>query len=228
MTKTTLKDILADAHAHFYILKGDQVERLRMWNITDDSIVIDIPTDAPMRKTILGFIPTLMGNAIYEIEGEVSNEELQNQMENTILIKVKPENARRVNRRLYPRFNFAPPTKVLVSNENNIEGVEGKLINISAGGVRVEVPGQLTADEDHMFEFEVEIDDEVHAMALIGTVVYEIPLDDGYAYGVRFGVANPEEAAPTDEVSVKALDKTVDLLGLVNKLIVRGKGEGKE
>ncbi|MBT3181958.1 MAG: PilZ domain-containing protein [Deltaproteobacteria bacterium] len=225
MAKNTLKDVLSDAHAHFYILKGEQIERLRMWEITDDAIVIDVPTDVPMRKTILGFIPTLMGNAIYEVEGEVSNEEIPNQMENTILVKIKPGNARRVNRRLYPRFNFAPPAKVIISNENNIEGIDGKLINISGGGVRVEVAKQLPANVDHMFEFEIEVDDETHAMALIGTVVYEIPLDNGYAYGVRFGVANPEEAAPTDEVSVKALDKTIDLLGLVNKLLVRGKGE---
>jgi len=220
--KMDLREILKDAHAHFYILKGAEVERLRMWDIQPDSIVIDVPRNAPMRRTILGYIPTLMGNAIYEIEGTVSNEPLPDQMDNTLRIKIAPGNARRVNRRLFSRYSFAPPANAKVISGNE-EELAGKIINLSAGGLRVEVPVQLSPDMEYSFEFEIKLDDDIHALALPGSIVYEIPLDVGFSYGIRLGLPEEEPAQPTDEAEVESLDRTVDLMNLVNKLIMRGK-----
>lgn len=217
-----LREVLKDAHAFFFLLKGEEVERLRMWDILPDSIVIDVPLDSPLRKVILGYIPTLMGNAIYEIEGNISDEQLPDQMEDTLRVIVDPKNAKKVNRRLFPRYSFAPPLDAKIIPENDEEIAAG-IINLSAGGLRVEVPSQLKPDMEYTFEFDVNLDDEIHSLSLAGSIIYEIPLDAGFSYGVRFGIADEEAASPTDEVPVDVLDKTVDIMNLVNKLIVRGK-----
>lgn len=220
-----LRDVLKDAHAHFYILKGAEIERLRMWDILPDSVILDVPTNAPLRRTILGYIPTLKGNAIYEVEGTISNEPVPDQMDNTIRVIVHPENARRVNRRLFPRYSFTPPlvASVIIPGGSK-KGIIGTIINLSAGGLRVEVPEQLLPESFYTFEFDVNLDDETHAFSLPGSIVYEIPVDTGYAYGVRF--ADRDESAKSGgEIPVKALDRTVDLLNLINKLMVMGEDD---
>jgi hypothetical protein len=222
MAKHDLREMLKDAHAHFYMLKGNEAERLRMWDIREDSVIVDVPKNAPLRKTILGFIPTLLGSSIYEVEGTVSHEYLEDQMENTIRVVVKPGDIRKVNRRLFPRHSFTPPLAADVKEKEGSAVEKARIINMSAGGLRVEVARRLLPDKDYSFEFDIELDDEVHSLRLAGNIVYEIPLKDGFAYGVRFAY---EEASDGGEVSVTNLDATVDLLGLVNKLIVKGSEE---
>ncbi|HPW45817.1 MAG TPA: PilZ domain-containing protein [bacterium] len=217
-----LRSALTDAHAYFYILKGDEIERLKMWDITEDSIVIDLPLNSPLRKTVLGFIPTLMGTAIYEVEGEVSMEPLPDQMEKTVRVIVKPSDVKKINRRLFPRYNFTPPIGIIVSSEQEIDGTEGKIVNISAGGARIEMPEQLRPEMDYIFEFDIELDDEMHSFIISGKIVYEIPMASGYSYGVRFGASEDDRCSPTDEVPIRSIDRTVDLMALVNKLTVRG------
>lgn len=219
-----LRDVLKDAHAHFYILKGSEVERLRMWDILPDSVILDVPTNAPLRRTILGYIPTLKGSAIYEVEGTISNEPVPDQMDNTIRVIVNPENARRVNRRLFPRYSFTPPLVASIIPVGSKKGIIGTIINLSAGGLRVEVPEQLLPESFYTFEFDVNLDDETHAFSLPGSIVYEIPVDTGYAYGVRFA-GRDESAKSGGEIPVKALDRTVDLLNLINKLMVMGEDD---
>lgn len=220
-----LREVLKDAHAYFYILKGVGVERLRMWDILPDSVILDVPTNAPLRKTILGYIPTLKGNAIFEVEGTISNEPVPDQMDKTIRVIVNPENARRVNRRLFPRYSFTPPLVAsIISSGGSKKGILGTITNLSAGGLRVEAPEQLLPDAFYTFEFDVNLDDETHSFSLPGSIVYEIPIDTGYAYGVRFS-GQDESVRSCGEIPVKALDRTVDLLNLINKLMVMGEDD---
>ena len=41
--KKDLRPVLKDAHAHFYLLKNGETIRLRLWEIAEDSLVIDRP-----------------------------------------------------------------------------------------------------------------------------------------------------------------------------------------
>jgi len=224
--KTDLREILKDAHAHFYILKGEGAERLAIWEILDDSIIIDIPTGAPMRRTVLGFIPSLAGNSIYEIEGTVNQDAAPNQMNNTLRIAIGPGGVKKVNHRLFQRYSFTPPLEAKVTISPKHKKIAGRIINLSASGLRVEVPDQLAPDHECVFEFDIEIDDEVHSLRLEGMIVYEIPLDMGYAYGVQLGnIDEDKKMLSTDEAPVKELDLTVDLMSLVNRLIIRGEGQ---
>lgn len=214
-----LRKILSDAHAYFFILKGGEAMRLKLWNILPDSIVIETPTGAPMRKTILGYIPTLDGREIYEIEGKVNVTPLPDQMPNTIRVEIDPGDVRRVNRRAYPRYNFAPPLKASIITKGEDRAVPGRIINLSAGGLRVETAHRLSPEKKYAFRFEIEFDEEIHELAPTGAIVYEVPSEAGLSYGVKFEFTGtkPEEG----EAPVESLDRTVDMMNLVNRLLVR-------
>lgn len=215
-----LRDILIDAHAHFFFLKEAHVQRLRLWQVLPDGIVIDRPFGAPMRKTVLGYIPTLDGSNIYEIEGFVSVKPMAEQMQNTIRLDINPVNVKKVNRRLYPRHNFTPPLAGTATPEGSKSNIPIMIVNFSAGGLRVETKSKLEATRIYTFRFRIETEEEVHDIALPGRIVYELPAETGCMYGVKFKQrAGKEDRA--GEAPVEALDQTVDLLGLVNRLLVR-------
>lgn len=214
-----LREILIDAHAHFFFLKGVEAMRMRLWQIQADSIVIDLPRGAPMHKTVLGYIPTLDGRGVYEIEGTVNSQELPDQMPNTIRIDVAPSRVRRVNRRLFPRYHFTPPLDASATPEGERKSIPIAIVNFSAGGLRIECTRKLTPEATYSFRFRVELDGEIHDLRLPGIVLYELPAANGQAYGIKFLAPLPEQEG--QEAPVEALDQTVDLLGLVNRLLVR-------
>ncbi|MFA5811390.1 MAG: PilZ domain-containing protein, partial [bacterium] len=149
------------------------------------------------------------------------SEELPDQMPGTFRLKVDPAGVRKVNRRLFPRFSFAPPIAATATPEGWERPVAGRLINLSAGGLRIETDEPLPADCAIAFRFDVESDDEIHSIARIGSIVYEVPMQSGFAYGVRFGRDEEDTISGEVEASVESLDKTADLLNLVNRLLVR-------
>ena len=221
MTKKNLEEMVKDAHAHFFLIKGDEALRLGMWEIGPNYIVVDVPSESPLRKTALGYIPTLDGKSVYEIEGKINADPLPDQMSNTIRIEIDLDKVKKINRRLYARYNFAPPIKVDVDADTLDEPVQGRLINLSAGGLRLETELTLEANKIHTFTFEIELDNMIHSFAMDGNVLYEIPLDEGYAYGVKFDTTPEEDDYEQKEVSVETLDRTVDLMGIINKLLMK-------
>lgn len=216
-----LRDVLKDAHAHFFFYKGEEAMRLRLWEISDDYILIDIPVGAPMHKTLLGLIPTLDGTAVYEIEGKVESEPLPEQMPDTLRLRVDPSQVKKVNRRVYPRINFTPPIDATVTVAGEDRKFAARIINLSAGGLRVETLDELPPDRDLIFNFEIACDDEIHEVIRAGTIVYELPIESGHAYGIKFAGDQDETLQKFEEASVDMLEKTVDLISLVNKLLVR-------
>lgn len=221
-TENDLREILIDAHAHFFFLKGECAMRVKLLQILADCIVIARPTAAPLRRTVLGYIPALDGCGVYEIEGAVSTEELPDQKPDTIRIIVNPSRVRRVNRRMYPRVSFTPPLEAAIIAEGEKKAIPAQVINFSAGGLRVETSTQLSPTKKYIFRFAVETDEERHELALPGTIVYELPAGDGFAYGVRFGKQHSAEEPELTDATIDELEQTVDLLGLVNRLLVRG------
>ena len=217
--KEDLRPVLKDAHAHFYLLKNGEAVRLRLWEITEDSLVIDRPEGMPMKRTALGYIPTLDGNAIFEMEGKIETTPLPDQLENTVRIVVDPSKVKRVDRRLYPRVSFAPPLMVSISPEGGGKEIKGGMINLSAAGLRVETSQELSPSEVYTFKFEVELDDEVHAYSPVGMVVYDLPTEAGHAYGIRFGRPKDREMKG-GEVPIGPLDSTINLMELVNRLLL--------
>jgi hypothetical protein len=217
--KEDLRPVLKDAHAHFYLLKDDETIRLRLWEITEDSLVIDRPEGMPMKRTALGYIPTLDGNAIFQMEGKIETTPLPDQLENTIRIVVDPSKVRRVDRRLYPRVSFTPPLAVSVSPEGGGKEIRGSIINLSASGLRLETSEGLLPSEVYTFKFEVDLDDEIHAYSPVGMVVYDLPSDAGHAYGIRFGRPKDREMRG-GEVPIGPLDTTINLMELVNRLLL--------
>ena len=218
--KSDLRMVLKDAHANFYLLKDGEATRLRLWEITEDSLVIDRPEGMPMRRTVLGHIPTLDGNAIFEMEGKIEAKPLPDQLEGTIRIVVDPSKVKRVDRRLYPRVSFTPPLAVSISPEKGGKEFQGSIINLSAAGLRVETSEKLPPSEIYTFKFEVELDDEIHAYSPVGMVVYDLPSEAGHAYGIRFGRPKDREMEG-GEVPIEPLDTTIDLMELVNRLLLR-------
>lgn len=210
-----LREMLIDAHAHFFFLRGMEASRVRLWQILSDSLVIDKPAGAPMRRTILGYVPTIDGAGVYEIEGTINVEPLPDQMPNTVRIEVNSSGIKKVNRRLYPRYSFTPPLDAEALAEGRKCSLDVKIVNLSAGGLRIESMTQLSPKSAYIFKFKIDIDDEIHELALKGTVLYELPSEGGFSYGIRFGNEAGDEEAP-----IENLDQTVDLLGLVNRLIV--------
>ena len=192
-----------------------------MWQITDNAVIVDITVGAPMRKKILGYIPTLDGSTVYEIEGTINTEDHPDNMPNTIRIEIDPANITKLNRRLYPRINFTPPIDVTIISDKATEPQTGRITNFSAGGLRVETSKELSAEKIYTFEFTIETEDEDHELKLDGKIVYEIPAAQGFVYGIKFGKNKKEKLGKT-EASVQELDRTVDLLELVNKLLIRG------
>jgi len=219
-TEKDLRKILSDAHANFYLVKGDETKRLRLWEITERYLVVDTPQNAPMWQTVLGYIPSLDGESIYEIEGKVERTMNEDQMPNTISITVDPSGIKRVQRRLFQRFAFAPPIKLTMIPESHGKSVNGHIIDISAGGLRIESNSALSADQLYTFQFEIELDDEIHSYAIAGQILYELPTEHGLSYGIKFG--RPEDMEMHGgEVEIESLDGTIGLLDLVNKLMVR-------
>jgi c-di-GMP-binding flagellar brake protein YcgR len=145
-------------------------------------------------------------------------------MENTVRVVVNPKDVRRVNRRLLPRYSFTPPLPARVGRMRDEDAIDAKIINLSAGGLRLESPIGLAGDTDYLFEFDIDVDNEIHSLFLTGNIVYEIPLDTGYSYGVKF-IDMDEKDEAAGEAPLESLDRTVDLMGLVNKLIVLGEGK---
>ncbi len=220
--KPTLEEIFTDAHAFFFLLTGEEAMRLKLWEIGPEEIVIDRPKNAPMRKTILGYIPTLRGDGIYEIEGMVNMEEKPDQMPNTVRVRIDPMSVRKVNRRQYPRYSFTPPIDVAICEDGSGRVTSGRMINLSAGGLRIESAEEITADHPLVFTFEIELDEEVHELAKMGQVVYELPEGDHHTYGVKFTNPGDEDALVKDgEAPIQSIDATIDLMNLVNRLLVR-------
>jgi PilZ domain len=218
--QTDLREILSDAHANFYLVKGNETKRLRLWEITENYIVVDTPQNAPMWQTVLGYIPTLDGESIYEIAGKVERKLKEDQMPNTICITIDPTGVKRVQRRLFQRFSFAPPIEITMIPESHGKTVTGYIVDISAGGLRVESRSELSANQLYTFQFEIELDDEIHSYAIFGQVLYELPTEHGLSYGIKFG--RPEDMEMDGgEVPIESLDGTIGLLDLVNKLMVR-------
>lgn len=217
-----LRELLIDAHAHFFFLKGDEAMRVKLWQILPDALVIEMPIGAPMRKTVLGYIPTLDGNGVYEIEGKISTEPRTDQMPNTVCVEVDSSCVRRINRRLYPRVNFTPLIEGSALPDSGERAIPIRIANFSAGGLRIEAARELSPAAVYNFRFSVETEDQVHEVNLPGMIVYEFPLEKGQAYGIRFG-QKPSGAEKLDEAPVERLEQTVGLLNLVNKLIVSQK-----
>jgi len=213
-----LREIIKHPHAYFFLLKGDEATRLRLWDVREDSIVIDIPKDAPMRKTVLGYIPLIEGNGVYEMEGELDAEPFPDQMPDTMRLKVDPERVKQLNRRVYPRASFTPPLQADLSWSGRDKKIAGRIINLSAGGLRVETLEELPPELPINFDFEVECDDEIHVISLTGKIVYDIPMQTGHAYGVKFLREQDQEDYPIKEATIQTLDETIDLMRLVNKL----------
>jgi hypothetical protein len=222
----SLRDVLKDSQAYFFLLrgglKGGGADMLRLWEIAEDSIVIDMPSGAPLRRTVVGLIPTVDGSAIFEIEGRIEREPLPDQMEGTIRVVVEPSSVRRVNRRAYPRASFAPPIAGTATPEGSGERTPVRIINLSAGGLRAESESRLPVKEPITFRFEIELNEEVHEMALRGRVVYEIPMESGHSYGISFARDEEDTLGNAEETPIDSIEKTVDLMNLVNKLLVKG------
>lgn len=214
-----LRETLIDAHAHFFFLKGAGALRVRLWQIQEGSIIIDTPKGVPMRRTVLGYIPTLDGNGVYEIEGTVNPEPLPDQIDGTLRIDIDSSRVRKLNRRLYPRYHFTPPLEGSVTLEGEKKSTPIKIVNFSAGGLRIESSRELVPTGTHIITFRVELDGEIHDLKLKGSIVYKLPTKSGHLYGIKFLARGMQ--AGEKEASVEALDQTVDLLGLVNKLLVR-------
>jgi len=216
--KNDLREILTDAHAHFFFLKGDGAIRVRLWQILSDGVVIDTPLGAAMRRTVLGYIPTIDGAGVYEIDGRINPEKAPEQMEGTIRVDIDASRVRRVNRRLFPRVSFTPPLAAAATPEGDRKAFPIRIVNFSAGGLRIESERKLAPEKAHTFRFRIDLDDEVYDLELKGRVVYEVPNKDIHTYGVKFLEVTGEKPS---EASVATIDQTVDLLGLVNKLLVR-------
>jgi hypothetical protein len=218
--KMDLRQVLKDAHAHFFLLKGDETIRLRLWEIKEDCIIIDLPKSIAMRRTVLGLIPTIDGAGVFEIEGQVDSETSPDEMSDTLRLRVDSSKVRKVNRRVFPRISFTPPVDVVIVAEGSDKAVVGKVINLSAGGLRVETLEELPPDKKLTFKFEIELDDEVHVLSPAGIVVYEVPSDAGHAYGVKF-TGEKKAFKKDDEADIESMERTVDLMTLVNRLLVR-------
>lgn len=219
--KFDLRELLIDAHAHFFFLRGEDATRVRLWQILRSSIIIDTPKNVPLRKTILGYVPTLDNYSIYEIEGTVNCDPVPDQMPNTVRIEIAPFGIKKVSRRQFPRVNFTPPVSVQIRTSDKEFKLRGDIVNMSAGGLRVETFEALAPTTLYHFIFSVETDDEVHELNLAGTIVYEVPSESGHVYGIRFGKPKIDDTDISGEVPVGELDRTVDLLNLVNQLIIK-------
>lgn len=216
-----LREILIDAHAHFFFLKGEGAQRVRLWQILPTSVVIDKPKNAPMRRTVLGYVPTIDGAGVYEIQGNVDTTALPDQMPNTIRVNISPDGIKKVNRRQYPRVSFAPPLEATATAENEKERIPVRIVNLSAGGLRIESNVKMSPKKTFLFQFRIEIDEDIHEMELKGIALYEIPLERGFAYGIKLSPRIASTSKKPSEASIAELDQTVDLLWLVNKLLVK-------
>lgn len=220
-TQHDLREVLSEAHAYFFLLRGEETTRLRLWDIKENAIVIDLPPGAPMRRTILGLIPTLSGDAVYEIEGAVDATDDDEQMPDTLHVRIDAAKVRKVNRRLFPRVSFTPPIDVVILLTAEERTAFGRVLNLSAGGLRVETMEALPSDQRLIFHFEIECDEVVHVLSPAGRIVYELPSDAGYAYGVKFETSEGKAVLKGEEASIDSIEKTVDLFSLVNILLVR-------
>lgn len=219
--KTDLREILIDAHAHFFFLKGDSAFRLRLWQITADSIIVDMPKNAPLKRTVLGYVPTLDGESVYELEGRVMIDPTPDQLPNTIRIAIEAGHIKKINRRKYSRVTFDEPIYIRIQekNQKGAAVINGKLFDFSAGGLRVETTEPLLRDILYRFQFSLETDDEIHDLNLAGLVVHELPEIHGYTYGIEFSMKPLDEKSA--EAETEELDQTVDLLTLVNRLLIQ-------
>lgn len=219
--KIDLRDILIDAHAHFFFLKGGEAKRVRLWQILPSSLIIDKPKGAPMVRTILGYVPTIDGCDVYELEGKISAEMPPDQMPDTICIEVSPSGIKKLKRRLYPRVSFTPPIDVLITAESEKKAINGKIINFSAGGLRIETLAELMPTKKYSFKFTIETEDEAHDLNLPGTVAHELPGEGNFVYGIRFGEIRTGKGVKKKEASVEDICRTVDLISLVNRLLLK-------
>lgn len=215
-----LRNALEKAQPRFFMMRGGDYQKLRLIEVLVDSIVIEMPVDAPMRRSVVGIIPTVDGSGVYEVDGEVDAEPAPGQPEGTIRLMLDPSKVRKVDRRGYPRVSFTPP----IDAEIEMPGagtMKASIINMSAGGLRVETSGELPPEKFLTFRFEIPVDDEIHEMALEGRIVYEIPHEGYRSYGVKFGRTQEDETLPEGDGYVDEADRTVDLMNLVNRLLIR-------
>ncbi len=216
----SLQDILHDAHAYIYLLQTDQTERLRLWDITSDSIIMDIPQHTSINDTITGYIPTLSGDGIFEVHGKITSDLLTDQMENTVRVITPPHQIKKVNRRIFPRYCFTPPLDAEIGLASQPCHLIGKIVNLSASGLRIETPESLHANQMHHIAFEIDYNNHLHTFDINSRIVYEIPLSNGFAYGISFDTHLKERTSVYDEVNINDTDTTIGLLDIVNKLII--------
>jgi hypothetical protein len=215
-----LREALIDAHTHFFFLQAKGPQRLRLLEIHEDALVVDLPTGAPMRKTVLGLIPTLDGHGVYEIEGTVQRDREPSQPSDTVSIAVGANGVRKLNRRQYPRAHFAPPVLASVTAKGHDAPFAARVINLSGGGLRAEVDRELSAEKVYIFRFEIECDDEIHAIIRDTKIIYELPMEGGFSYGFKFLGKPAKKREGKKEAPLAEIEQTVDLLYLVNRLLI--------
>jgi len=219
-TPFDLREMLIDAHAHFFFLQAKGPQRLRLWEIHEDSLVVDRPSAAAMHKTVVGLIPTLDGKGVYEIEGTVEPDALPDQTPETIRVHVSPSGVRKLDRRNYPRAHFAPPIVATIAFKGGTPPLAARVVNLSAGGLRIETDRELPADSAFRLSFEVECEDEIHEIVREAQILYTFPMEAGFSYGAKFVSRTTTMADGKREAPLEEIEKTVDLLDLVNRLLV--------
>jgi len=214
-----LKAVLKDTKPYFFMMKSDGYERLRLLEVRDDSIVIATPKGAPMRKTMLGIIAFSDGSGVFEVDGSVEAEE--GAATGSIRLMLDSTKLKKLERRAYPRVSFAPPLEASATIEGKTVRIPARIVNLSASGLRVETHDALPPDRLIKFRFDVDLEDEVHELDLEGRIVYEIPLEGGHSYGVKFGRTGSDTTVSDDEEFVSDSERTADLINLVNRLLIR-------
>lgn len=202
--KKTVRTMLEGAQPYFYMMRPDGCERLRLLEVRDDSIVIAAPKGAPMRRTMLGIISFADGSGVLEVDGRVEAED--GAAEGSIRLALDPAKLHKMERRAYPRVSFAPPLAAAARVQGSAADMPVRVVNLSAGGLRVESAERLPPDRPIAFRMEIEMEDEVHEISPEGRIVYEIPIEGGHSYGVSFGDDG---------------ERTADLISLVNRLLIR-------
>ncbi len=211
--KKNVRAILDGAQPFFYMMKPDGYEKLRLLEVRDDSIVIELPKGAPMRRTMLGIITFADGSGVLEVDGRVEAE--PGAKAGSIRLALDASRLNKMERRAFPRISFAPPLEASARAQGSATGIPVRIVNLSAGGLRVESAEKLPPDKPIAFRMEIEIDDEVHELSPEGRIVYEIPIEGGHSYGVSFGHGAKSVQLGDDD------ERTVDLINIVNRLLIR-------
>lgn len=214
--KASLKNFMQNMNPIFHVVTEHDVLLLPMTEISDDAALVSASSSSFPNKDITGFITSKDGLNIIEVKAHGMDKPSP---PGSCWLTIDLTDLKRINSRLYPRFQFTPPLNGLASVEDDGRSTPVKIVDLSAGGLCCETEADLPTERPIVFNFQLDLAGELHDIRVSGTVLDKKAAPGSSVYKVKFSKPGYDRADFDAPAARETAKRTIYLMTLVNRLI---------